>query len=1175
MVRTLPEVVGIRQAAPSAPVPPGNNLHLTLSLPLRNQFALDALLRDLYNPASPKYHHYLSPDEFTERFCPSQKEYDSVVRWAQAKGFTVLETTPNRRLIEASAYVVAINSAFNITMMHYTEPGSGRTFFAPDHEPVIDSPVQLHAIVGLTDAVPKHTHSRKGTGIVNSSGLTEAGRAIAHIAASGPGNTYLPSDMRAAYYGSGPLTGAGQTVGIFSFDGYLASDVALYYSSTGRSYNVPINNVLVAGYNGACTAINGPGPCDDGEQILDIVNVIGMAPGLTQVLFYEGTSATSVLNRMATDNIAKVITSSWGGGDFGSASVPSFQQFQAQGQTYVNATGDSGQFNSQTYAPPSVDPNITQIGGTDLVTNGAGGSWQSETGWSHSGGGFVSGTSIPSYQQLPGVINASNGGSATLRNAPDIAAEADFDNSTVGNGQFQTGFGGTSYAAPRWAGLFALANQQSVANGHGTIGFVNTAIYNLSVGSAYASNFHDITSGSNPATSGGGNGFNAVAGYDLVTGWGSPIGATLINTLSGVSGSSFALSASPSSVSVQQGSSGASTITSSVSGGFNSSVSLSASGLPSGVTATFNPSVISSGAGSSTITFAVSGGATVGSSTVTVTGTGGGLTETALISLTITSGVTPNFTIAAAPASLSLVQGTSGSSTISTTVSGGFNSAISLSASGLPSGASVGFNPASISAPGSGSSTLTITAGASTPGIYSVTVTGSGSGVSHTTTISLTITSSGGTGGTVQEIVDGSFEQATVSGNSAPGWTGTTNISGHNTIIKGGSFPHAGTAYGYLGGSNNEQDSLRQTAITIPGNATAASLTFWVNVVTQETTTTTSFDFLFVEIHNSAGTLLATPLTLSNLFATRDGNTNGSYFQPAAIDLSAYKGQTIQLWYRVTTDGSLPTTFRIDDVSLLATVPAGGGNPPVTALTSPANGATVSGTVTVTATASSSAGIAKIELYIDGILATSVSNTTNLSYSWNTAAVANGSHSLQTKAYDPSNNVGASAVVSVTVSNGVTQQLLGNPGFENGSNAAPWVASPGVISNDPAEPSHSGSWDGWLDGYGTAHTDTLSQTIAIPASIATATLSFWLHIDTSETGSAAFDTLTVQIRNSSGSVLATLATYSNLNAAAGYTQKTFDLSSYKGQTIQVYLVGQEDSSLQTSFIVDDFTLNAK
>jgi hypothetical protein len=156
-------------------------------------------------------------------------------------------------------------------------------------------------------------------------------------------------------------------------------------------------------------------------------------------------------------------------------------------------------------------------------------------------------------------------------------------------------------------------------------------------------------------------------------------------------------------------------------------------------------------------------------------------------------------------------------------------------------------------------------------------------------------------------------------------------------------------------------------------------------------------------------------------------------------------------------------------------------------------------------------------------------------------------------------------------------QLIGNPGFENGStNPAPWAATPGVIGNSSTEPPHSGSWDAWLDGYGTTHTDTLSQQVTIPSNISTAQLNFWLHIDTAETSSTtAYDTLQVQVRNPSGTVLGTLATYSNLNAASGYTQKTFDLSAYKGQTIQIYLLGQEDSTLQTSFVVDDFALNVQ
>ncbi len=531
-----------------------------------------------------------------------------------------------------------------------------------------------------------------------------------------------------------------------------------------------------------------------------------------------------------------------------------------------------------------------------------------------------------------------------------------------------------------------------------------------------------------------------------------------------------------------------------------------------------------------------------------------------------------DFSMSASPASLSLVQGTSGTSTISTTVSGGFNAAVSLSASGLPTGTTASFSPTSIAAPGSGSSTMTIIAGASTPvGTYSVTVTGTGGGTTHTTTVSLTVTASGGGGGGSELIVDGGFESATASGNTAPGWTGTTNISGHNDIIVNGPYPHSGTNFAALGGANSETDTLTQT-VSIPASATAASLTFWTNIVTQETSSTTAYDFLYVNI--IAGTT-TTKLTLNNTNSSSSNNANGTYFKPAAIDLTSYKGQSIQIQFKATTDSILPTTFRIDDVSLQVTTGAADTTPPTTAITAPANGATVSGTVSVTATASDNVGVTKMEVYIDGALKTSNTNATSISYSWNTTTVANGSHSIVSKAYDAAGNVGTSATVTVTVSNSAAQQLLGNPGFETGT-AAPWTASSGVVSNSTSEPPHSGTWDAWLDGYGATHTDTLLQQVAIPSIVTTATLTFWLHIDTAETSTTtAYDTLTVQIRNSSGTVLATLATYSNLNANSGYAQKSFDLSAYKGQTIQVYLVGAEDSTLQTSFVVDDFALNVQ
>src|SRR5258708_24206554 len=198
----------------------------------------------------------------------------------------------------------------------------------------------------------------------------------------------------------------------------------------------------------------------------------------------------------------------------------------------------------------------------------------------------------------------------------------------------------------------------------------------------------------------------------------------------------------------------------------------------------------------------------------------------------------------------------------------------------------------------------------------------------------------------------------------------------------------------------------------------------------------------------------------------------------------------------------------------MVTTPGTGGDttPPAASITAPANGATVSNFTTITATASDNVGVVKMELYIDGVLTTSNTNSTSLSFSWNTNSVANGSHSLLVKAYDASNNVGTSPTVTVTVSNSTSQQLLGDPGFENGSNPAPWTATSGVINNSSSEPPHSGTWDAWLDGYGTSHTDSAAQTVTIPSTATTATLTFWLHIDTAETTTTtAFDTMKVQV----------------------------------------------------------------
>jgi chitodextrinase len=224
-----------------------------------------------------------------------------------------------------------------------------------------------------------------------------------------------------------------------------------------------------------------------------------------------------------------------------------------------------------------------------------------------------------------------------------------------------------------------------------------------------------------------------------VTGNGGGVQKNATVKLTVTAAPNFTLSASPASLSVVQGNQGTSTITTTISGGFNGAISLSASGMPSGTTVSFNPGTIPApGAGSSTMTITVGASTPVGTYPILVTGNGGGIQQTGTVTLTVTAA--PNFTLSASPASLSVVQGNQGTSAITTTISGGFNSAISLAASGMPSGTTVSFNPGTIPAPGAGSSTMTITVGASTAtGTYPITVTGNGGGIQQNTTVTLTV----------------------------------------------------------------------------------------------------------------------------------------------------------------------------------------------------------------------------------------------------------------------------------------------------------------------------------------------------------------------------------------------------------------------------------------------------
>ena len=249
--------------------------------------------------------------------------------------------------------------------------------------------------------------------------------------------------------------------------------------------------------------------------------------------------------------------------------------------------------------------------------------------------------------------------------------------------------------------------------------------------------------------------------------------------------------------------------------------------------------------------------------------------------------------------------------------------------------------------------------------------------------------------------------------------------------------------------------------------------------------------------------------------------------------------------------------------------PPGDTTPPTTSITSPANGATVSGTTTVAANASDNVGVTRVELYVDSVL-TGTDTSSPYEFSWNTTTATNGGHALQTKAYDAATNVGSSTVVNVTVSNATGGgELIVNGGFEG--SAAPWTLSGNAYWSSGAYP-HSGTGYTVL-GYYNFASGSEYQTVSIPANHP-ANLTFWLNITTSEGLSTAYDYLYVEVRTTSGALLGTVGSYSNRNATTigSYSQKSFSLASWRGQTIRVQFRATTDFTLPTSFRVDDVSL---
>lgn len=513
----------VRLLVPIGAPPGSKRIDLAVGLPLRNQGQLKQFLQQLYDPASPNYRHYLTPEQFTQMFGPTEQDYQAVIQFAQTNKLAVTGIHPNRIVLDVSGTVSDIEKAFHITIRAYQHPTEARTFYAPDVEPSADSALPILNVRGLDNySIPRPNLKIRPADITTG---------VAVNSGSGPHGSYRGSDFRAAYAPGVSLMGSGQAVGLVEFDGYYTNDIITYESQAGLP-NVPLTNVLIDGFNGA------PGT-QNSEVALDIELTLAMAPGLSRIYVYEAPSDmpwVDLLSRMANDNFAKQLSCSWTGGDPDATAEQIFQQMAAQGQSFFAASGDFAAWTGAIEFPDD-SPNITVVGGTTLSTTGPGGSWTSETVWNvypspdiygfGSAGGVSTYYSIPSWQQ--GTNMTPSQGSNTYRNVPDVALTADNVYVVYNNGAADS-FVGTSCAAPLWAGFIALANQQAAANGQPSVGFVNPAIYAIAKGPNYTSDFHDVTIGNNtwylsPTR------FYAVSGYDLCTGLGTPSGINLINDL--------------------------------------------------------------------------------------------------------------------------------------------------------------------------------------------------------------------------------------------------------------------------------------------------------------------------------------------------------------------------------------------------------------------------------------------------------------------------------------------------------------------------------------------------------------------------------------------------------------------------------------------------------------------
>ena len=548
--------VGSAAAVPSTAtalgaLPGDQTISFDVVLRPRNQAALDQFVRDVSTPGSAHYHQFLKTGEYAQRFGPTPQAVAAVTSQMKRLGLSV--TSAQGSVVQVSAQASAVSNALHTSFKRYRLK-SGRIARANVIAPKLSTAVSPYVagVVGL-DTVTQASHPAP-TAMPKSA--TAAGTAQPNTAAptacfaEGPG--YYSANQLASYYGldsywNAGNFGSGTSIAMFELETYASSDIASYQSCYGTT--VSVTNRLVDG-----GAVFDPSASNWGlEATLDIEGAIGLAPASAIRVYEAPNTGQGILDNyagIANDNTTQVISTSWGiceasiNQAFANAERQIFQQMAAQGQTVFAAAGDHGSTDCD-YDPPnttaelSVDdpasqPEVTGVGGTDLTSSSG-----PETPWNTGpdsnsvpiggGGGVSSLWPMPSWQQPLGVVSDSSsvpcgaGAGTYCREVPDVSASADpHDGYVVYYGGQLGVVGGTSAAAPLWASLLALVDSSCPGN---RLGLVNPALYALDSQNSAA--FNDIATGNNDASGVNGGLYPSQAGYDMATGLGTPVGATI------------------------------------------------------------------------------------------------------------------------------------------------------------------------------------------------------------------------------------------------------------------------------------------------------------------------------------------------------------------------------------------------------------------------------------------------------------------------------------------------------------------------------------------------------------------------------------------------------------------------------------------------------------------------